>query len=192
LDISVANWAVEEGGNLVHLVYDDSPYLPVHDVSEPVDLGALLAASGVELTAGWHLVRGFLARATHESVKRDGAYDSFAFYYGEAPERVEWDSLAPTLTYSMPQGCFAGEDAERVLLDFYVTNADLGEHGHRVRVSIDGVEVASLDEWVPYHITGLAPGEHRVHLELLDALGQLEVEPFNDAERTITLTAACP
>jgi hypothetical protein len=45
-----------------------------------------------------------------------------------------------------------------------------------------------IDEWVPYYIKGLSPGELTVKLELLDVDGNAIEGPYNVVERKVTLT----
>ena len=44
-----------------------------------------------------------------------------------------------------------------------------------------------IDEWAPYYIEGLAKGEVKIKLELIDAFGNLIDTPFNPSERTVIL-----
>ena len=44
-----------------------------------------------------------------------------------------------------------------------------------------------IDEWAPYYIEGLAKGEVKIKLELIDTSGNLIDTPFNPSERTVTL-----
>ena len=44
-----------------------------------------------------------------------------------------------------------------------------------------------IDEWAPYYIEGLAKGEVKIKLELIDSSGNLIDTPFNPSERTVTL-----
>jgi len=177
---TVRHWELAQGGNHVHLIFDDHPYIPIYDVSESINLNAVLEANGIELTEGWHMVRAFLSRPTHESVKVGGhASTWFGFFYGEAPGSGPIEHDDPLLTYSRPKGCYAGADAERILLDFQVRAAELGSGGHSVRVTIDGEQIGEpLAQWVPHYIVGLEPGEHAIGLELLDASGAAVEAPF--------------
>ncbi|MCC7534837.1 MAG: hypothetical protein IT379_01415 [Deltaproteobacteria bacterium] len=199
LRIRLANWALPAGGggNHVHLIVDNHPYIRLDDVSQPLDLRALARQHlGGDLTEGSHLVRIFPSRMSHESVKANGAFAMAVIHVGRRTPAAEWtfDPRAPLLTYSRPKGCYGGNDAQRILLDYYVTNTTLAADGHRVRLSIDGQPIGEpMTSWVPYYVTNLPAGDHTFLLELLDAQGQPVAGPFNRTERRITTRAdACP
>jgi hypothetical protein len=88
--------------------------------------------------------------------------------------------------YSRPKGTYTGEDAKKVLLDFYLLNTELSEEGNKVRATINGEEFM-IDKWQPFFIEGQEMGEMTIKLELLDAKGELIPSPFNPVERTVTL-----
>src|SRR5260370_30014169 len=57
------------------------------------------------------------------------------------------DPTKPLLTYSRPKGEYKGEDADPVMIDFWLSNAKLqDERGqYRLRYSIDGGEAEVPD-----------------------------------------------
>src|SRR5216684_5243701 len=61
------------------------------------------------------------------------------------------DPTKPLLTYSRPKGEYKGEDADPIMIDFWLSNAKLqGDGGaYRVRYSIDGGEAKFIDKWEP-------------------------------------------
>lgn len=199
LRIRLSNWELPRGGggSHVHLIVDNHPYIRLDDVSSPLDLRALARQHlGGDLTEGSHLLRVFPSRMSHESVKTSGAFAMAVIHVGRRTPAAEWpfDPRAPLLTYSRPKGCYGGDDAARILLDFYVTNTTLAADGHRVRLSIDGQAIGEpITSWVPHYVTNLPAGEHTFLLELLDAAGAAVAGPFNRTERRITTRAdACP
>jgi hypothetical protein len=98
----------------------------------------------------------------------------------------EFDNSAPHMFYSRPKGEYVGENAKKVMLDFYLINTDLEDRGYLVRASINGVSF-DLDTWQPFFIEGLQEGENTITLELLDSEGELVPSPFNPVERTISV-----
>ena len=171
-------YAVAQKGPHVHLILDNEPYRPVYDVSQPFVL------KGVK--PGNHTIRAFPSTAWHESQKVPGAFTQVNFAVGKADGSVKLDPAAPTLTYSRPKGEYAGADARRILLDFYVTNAPLSEAGFKVRKTVDG-RSELLTRWEPTYLESLASGSHTIKLELLDAQGRVVPGPYNVTERTITV-----
>ena len=90
------------------------------------------------------------------------------------------------LFYSRPKGTYKGSDTEKLLLDFYLINTEISADGNKVRATIQDKEFF-IDEWAPYYIEGLAKGEVKIKLELIDSSGNLIDTPFNPSERTVTL-----
>ena len=83
--------------------------------------------------------------------------------------------------------------ADRILLDFYLTNvpaADLGAQGIRVRPTIDGHAMDDLPAWVPYYIENLPDGPHTISLQLIGRDGAPVAGPFNSTEQRITVNHA--
>jgi hypothetical protein len=109
-----------------------------------------------------------------------------------APSKAgDVDPTKPLLTYSRPKGEYKGEDADPIMIDFWLSNAKLqGEGGtFRVRYSIDGGEAKFIDKWEPIWLGGWINGKHQVKLELVDKDGNLVVNgDYNSTTREITVT----
>lgn len=190
--VALENWELEmpEGRHL-HLIVDDEPYIAIRSASQAIDLDAVMQQNlGHGLGEGTHVIRMFPSRAHHESVKRAEAFAMVVFHRGARTEGFAFDPTAPLLTYSRPKGC--NPLGERVLLDFFVTNADLAEGGTRVRWSLDGTQTGEIVRWVPHYLEHLSEGEHTVQLTLLGADGAPIPGMFNDSSRRFTVASACP
>ena len=63
----------------------------------------------------------------------------------------EVDPQKPLLTYSRPKGEYKGEDADPIMIDFWLMNAKLkGDGGdYRVRYIIDDDDPRYIDKWEP-------------------------------------------
>lgn len=166
-------------GQHIHLILGTSPYSAHYeaDFEQRVD-------------PGYHVALAFLSRSWHESVKTPEASLVRELFVGTTPGAVERADLdAPHLFYSRPKGTYTGEDTERVMLDFYLVNADLSPDGYKVRATIDDRSV-TFTRWVPYVIEGLPLGEVTIQLELLDEDDELVDSPLNPVVRKVTLEAA--
>ena len=183
---------VSPQGPHVHLIVDDEPYMAIRDLSQPLDLNALMTQYlHHELSEGTHLIRMFPSRAHHESVKSEGAFATLVVHYRSRTEGFAFDPAAPLLTYSRPKGC--NVLGSRVLLDFFVSHADLSPEGHRVRYVIDdGAASGDVTSWVPHWIENLPLGTHRIRLSLIGPDGQPVPGAFNDTTREITVAESCP
>jgi hypothetical protein len=106
------------------------------------------------------------------------------------------DKKAPLLTYSRPKGDYKLKDDPRgLMLDFYVTNARLGENDYKVRYALDGKKTAVLTRWEPvwWKWEDVGVGEHTVVLELLDKNNQpvpfkVGALDYNRTERKFRVT----
>ena len=188
---TLRNWVLgADPGNHVHFVVDNEPYMAVRDVSQPVNLSAIMQTNlGHELAPGTHVLRVFPSRPQHESVKEAGAFQVITFVYQTPTPDFAFDVRAPLLTYSRPKGC--NVVGQRVMLDFFVANTTLAADGVKVHYTIDDGVSGDITTWVPHFIENLALGEHHIRLSLVGADGQPVAGPFNDTTRTITVAASC-
>jgi hypothetical protein len=100
------------------------------------------------------------------------------------------DPTKPLLTYSRPKGEYKGEDADPIMIDFWLSNAKLqGDGGtFRVRYTIDGGEAKFIDKWDPIWLSGWISGKHQVKLELVDKDGKVvDNGGYNSTTREITV-----
>jgi hypothetical protein len=102
------------------------------------------------------------------------------------------DPKKPLLTYSRPKGEYKGEDADPIMIDFWLSNAKLkGDGGdYQVRYSVDGGAPKMLDKWEPIWLSGWISGKHRVTVELIDPKTGNVVDNggYNSTTREITIT----
>jgi len=176
-------------GPHVHVIVDNEPYIAMR-ATEPFDLAALVQTNlGHPLAEGTHVLRMFPSRGQHESVKDAGAFAVVVFNYGHGTPDFHFDPAAPLLTFSRPKGC--NPTGTHVLLDFFVSNAELGTDSYRVRYTLDGTS-GLITSWLPHWLENLSTGEHTIRLELLDVAGNPVPGMFNDTTRTFTVAETCP
>lgn len=161
-------------GQHIHLILNNNPYT-AHYESEFTK----------ELETGDYVALAFLSRSYHESLKNKSAYKLWEFSVGKEFESTI-DIQDPHLFYSRPKGIYKGDDAKRILLDFYLVNVDLTPDGYKIKAEVNGNSFI-LNKWVPYIVEGLPMGENTIKLSLLDGEGHLVKSPYNPVERTITL-----
>ncbi|MVN76403.1 hypothetical protein GO988_08705 [Hymenobacter sp. HMF4947] len=165
-------------GQHIHNIVDNQPYTAHYDTkfTKPI-------------ADGQHVVLSFLSRSYHESLKHLGAYDLRVITVGTPAADATpstFDVKAPALFYSRPKDTYAGKDAQKIMLDFYLVNTTLGDSGNKVRATINGTEFM-LNQWLPYMMEGLPAGQATIKLELLDSSGTLIPGPYNSVTRTITV-----
>ncbi len=156
-------------GQHIHFIVNNGPYSAHYDQSFSADV------------KDGDVVLAFLSRSYHESVKNPNAY--FLTQIGENPNFDLNDKL---LFYSRPKGVYKGNDAKKLLLDFYLVNTDISPTGNKVKATINDV-VFFIDEWTPYYIEGLPLGEISIKLELINNDGVLIETPFTPSLRTVIL-----
>lgn len=173
----MAEMANSMKGQHIHNIVDDLPYSAHYDTKFTKDI-----------PDGQHVVLSFLSRSYHESLKHRGAYDLRIINVGSAtpPTTPILDVKAPNLFYSRPKDTYAGADAKRIMLDFFLVNTTLEPGGNRVRATINGTEFM-LTRWMPYQMEGLPAGENTVKLELIDGAGALIPGPYNSVTRKFTV-----
>ena len=164
-------------GQHIHLIIDDQPYIAKYETKFTQDMAP-----------GHHVVLSFLSRSYHESLKHLGAYDLRMVTVGTTPDtaKMAFDVKAPTLFYSRPKDKYEGNDAKKIMLDFYLVNTTLAPDGNKVRATINGTEFM-LTSWLPYMMEGLPAGQATIKLELVDSSGTMIPGPYNSVTRTITV-----
>ncbi|HEY3874662.1 MAG TPA: hypothetical protein VGM92_04245, partial [Candidatus Kapabacteria bacterium] len=152
--------AYSKQGQHVHVIVDNKPYMANYKNGQPFDIGVL--------PAGVHTIRAFPSFSWHESIKSPHAFATRTFYVGASKDTALANNLnGPLLTYSRPKGTYMGQEDSAVLLDFYVSNATLGDSSYKVNVWIDSTKMPAILTWQPYFIKGLSKGKHHIKLELV-------------------------
>ena len=165
-EYSLANSAK---GQHIHFIVNNDPYSAHYNEK-----------FSKKLEGDSNVILAFLSRSYHESVKNKNAF--ILTQLGE--QKIDLNN--EFLFYSRPKGTYKGPDTEKLLLDFYLINTQISADGNKVRATIQDKEFI-IDEWAPYYIEGLAKGEVKIKLELIDASGNLIDTPFNPSERTVIL-----
>ena len=165
-------------GQHIHLIIDNEPYAAKYEAQFDYDIAD-----------GDHYLLAFLSRSYHESIKRTGASTVKQISVKNKTIEKEEDVKSPMLFYSRPKGTYTGKaETDKVMLDFFLANANLGDDSYKVRANINGEEHI-INIWHPYYIEGLPMGENTISLTLLDANGQKANVPLNPVTRKFTLKA---
>ncbi len=162
-------------GQHIHLIANNAPYSAQYTDEFDYPLGH-----------GDFYILGFLSRSYHESIKTtDAHWLKKAHVHGNSIKNPK-DVTEAMVFYSRPKGTYVGKAAtEKVMLDFYLANVTLGAD-YKVQVDING-ETHMVDKWQPYYIEGMAMGQNKVKLTLVDANGAKVNTPLNPVERVFTL-----
>lgn len=186
--------AVSNMGQTVHVVVDNTPYFPVNEPAiDPFDEGGFYYDMSYKfqlphsLKEGMHTVRMFPARSFGESLKGENTFAAINFYVGNQSDNPGMDLSKPFITYNEPSEQMYLVEGKPVLLDFYVSNAELSPDGYKVRLTVDGKVVRTISSWQPYYIYGLKKGHHTVQLELIDNNNKVVSGLFNTVKQSITV-----
>lgn len=178
-------------GNHIHVILDNQPYEAYYDLDKEFELR--------NVAEGEHTLRVFPSRPWHESYKNEGAFQMVRFSVkngGDAakptttaagntmatPEGKDMkmslagnvDPAKPLLTFSRPKGEYKDDDADAIMVDFWLANGKLtGDGGeYRVKYTVDNGEPRFIDKWAPIWLTGWTAGRHVIALELVDKDGK--------------------
>ncbi len=160
-------------GQHVHVIVDNDPYAAKYTSDFEFDIAD-----------GNHNLLAFLSRSYHESIKTKKAHivQNITVKDGSI---VDTENITkPALFYSRPKGTYVGKDTEKVMLDFYLVNANLGEK-YVVEATING-DKFQLNTWQPYFLEELPMGENKITLRLLEN-GRPLSGPQTEVTRIFTL-----
>jgi hypothetical protein len=161
-------------GQHIHLILNNQPYQAKYTSSFKDTL-----------KPGHYVALSFLSRSYHESIKHFDAYDLRQFTIGDVKEEKQ-DLTKPMLFYSRPKGEYKGKETKKVLLDFYLVNAALGQNQFKVKATINN-DTITLTEWKGYVIEGLPLGKNKIKLELFDSHNKAVEGAYGIIEREISL-----
>ncbi len=141
---------------------------------------------------GEYLLLSFLSRSYHESIKNGTAALAKKVNFKDGKLAAQEDIKDAMLFYSRPKGTYTGDDAKKVMLDFFIVNTELSETGNQVKVTVNSEEIATVTEWKPYFLENLPMGKNSVTLELVDAEGNTIEAPHNPVTREFDLMEVAP
>ena len=178
-DASTKMCANSDKGQHIHLIIDDQPYAAEYapEFEYPI-------------SDGEHIILAFLSRSYHESIKNGQAYIAQKVTIKNGSIVKSEDIKEPMLFYSRPKGDYVGKSqTDKVMLDFFLINATLGENAYQLAVDVNHEHTFYLTNWEPYYLENLPMGKNMVKLMLIDSQGDPVKSPYNPIERTFELKA---
>ncbi|MEP6742995.1 MAG: hypothetical protein ABJB61_10895 [bacterium] len=205
-------------GNHIHVILDNQPYEAYYELNEPFELRNVISGKHtlrVFPSRPWHesykndgafqMVEftvkggGDAAKPTTTNTGQTMANNNSSTTPKPAREGKdvassnagELDATKPLLTYSRPKGEYKAEDADPIMIDFWLTGGKLkGDGGeYRVRYIVDDDDAKYIDKWEPIWLSGWINGKHSVRLELIDKDGKpVDNGGYNTTTREITVT----
>lgn len=172
-DAPQKNCANSKEGQHLHLIVGTDPYIAKYESSFTQDI-----------PDGEHYLLCFLSRSYHESIKTQAAHKAARVTVAKGSITKSANIEGPMLFYSRPKGLYSGDDARKVMLDFYLVNTDMT--GYKIEANING-EKHILDTWQPYYIEGLPEGDNTIKLTLQDSTGAMVKAPLNPVSRTFKI-----
>lgn len=141
-------------GQHIHLIVDNQPYAAKY-----------VSKFDHRLVDGDHMVLAFLSRSYHESIKTKAAHILKKVRVIDNRIVASSNPGEALVTYSRPKGTYVGADTKKVMLDYYISNAELGTNSYSLDVNING-ETHNVTKWQPMYIEGLPMGENKITLSL--------------------------
>lgn len=183
-------------GNHIHVILDNQPYEAYYETGQPFELRNVSEGKHtlrVFASRPWHesyknegcfQMVEFTVKGGGDATKPTTTNDGQTVAAASPDPSREGKAMAastagpidpakPLLTYSRPKGEYKGEDADPIMIDFWLSNAKLQSDGgeYRVRYSVDGGVARFIDTWKPIWLTGWTNGKHTVTVELVDKSG---------------------
>jgi len=200
-------------GNHVHVILDNQPYEAYYEMGQPFELRNVAAGKHtlrVFPSRPWHesykndgafqmvtfTVKGGgdaskpTTTSSGQTVASPSATPAREGKDFPPSTAGDVDATKPLLTYSRPKGEYKAEDADPIMIDFWLSGAKLqGDGGeYRVRYIVDDDEPKFIDKWEPIWLSGWTNGKHSVRLELLDKDSKpVDNGGYNTTSREITV-----
>lgn len=186
-DANTKMCANSDKGQHIHFILDNEPYAALYEPKHEISL-----EKGSE-----HYLLAFLSRSYHESVKSEGASFVYHFKVDENGNIKKLDApKEPLLFYSRPKGKYVGiKETDKLLLDFFVWNTEIGEDGNHVLAHIKGNGVdttMNINKWQAYFLHNMPMGTPSITLTLVDKDGNEVEGPMSKVTREFTLAAEEP
>lgn len=205
-------------GNHIHVILDNQPYEAYYELGQPFEMRNVTAGKHtlrVFPSRPWHesykddgafqmvtfTVKGGgdatkpTTTNTGQTVASPSPNASPATPPREGKDYAastagDVDPAKPLLTYSRPKGEYKGEDADPIMIDFWLVGGKLQSEGgeYRVRYIVDDDEPRFIDKWAPIWLLGWLSGKHTVLVELVDKGGRpVDNGGYNSTKREITV-----
>lgn len=166
-------------GQHIHFILDNEPYAALY---EPMHTFKVAKNSS-------HILLSFLSRSYHLSLKNKEAMALVKFDVDDKGNvKMSEAPSTPMLFYSRPKGDYLGNDANDILLDFYVVNAPLAADKYKVVATVNN-KTFTIDTWQPYLIQHLPLGTNNIQLQLVDSAGNAVSGNFTAVSREFKLAS---
>ncbi len=161
--IRVSNFTLAQGGNRVHVAFDNTRAQLVYDTSRPLRFRPV--------KPGGHTLRAFAVRADGTLFKNPEAFQMVSFSVMQPDQNNIPTPDEPVLTVSSPRSIsFDGPAALRVPFDYRVDNVVLTPNGYRLRYSLNGRETVTHEPG-PILFAGLDSVTNRLIAQVVDIEG---------------------
>src|SRR6185503_5048725 len=204
-------------GNHIHVILDNQPYEAYYELGQPFELRNVSEGRHtlrVFPSRPWHesyknegafqmvefTVKGGGDASKPTTTNAGKVMASPTVAAGATPAREgkdfsasqagKVDATKPLLTYSRPKGDYKGDEADPLMIDFWLSNAKLkGDGGeYQVRYAVDRAAPRTIDKWEPIWLSGWINGQHSIKLELLDKDGNVvDNGGYNTTTREINI-----
>ncbi len=171
--VSPEDW--KEKGISVQFILDQQQYFSF-------EKDTLVSFSG--FTPGAHAVIGLICNSNGITNKDENSLVIRNFYYKQETQSLLQNDKPLLIVCQPNKKMFRGQEADQILFDFRVINAELGS-GYRLHYNLDGQDVYLDEEKHVWIENARKPGDHLLKVTLETEAGNAVLDnPFNDITRT--------
>lgn len=117
-----------------------------------------------ELQKGENYLLAYLCRSYKISVKNRKSSVFLKFTTDDAHGKVKQKVSESFVHLNTPRNGDFYTQTQKVLLDFYLLNLQIGDQGNYLKVTVDQHEF-NINKWKAYSISGLSLGEHKITVQ---------------------------
>jgi len=116
----------------------------------------------------------FLCRSYNESLKSKLAHQQFSFNRKQKKLVLETQNVPYVLLNSpAPEEAYNFSEIERLMLDFYVFNADISPRLYKLKLIVNNEQNVAINKWQTYSLDFLDSGAHEFELQFYDPQNRL-------------------
>jgi hypothetical protein len=189
LRLRAKGFALEPAGRRIAVVLDDYRVRYVASLPTSIALGDLVPADR-DLGSGSHELVAMLVSESGELMgSQEGAEPVATARFWVGPEEpTSFEPVRPRLVYVEPQGTYNGESrVASARLDYIVLGGDPTLSVRATRRSTAGTRSESSVIQSPQQIIGLASGDYRFELTLVDTTGAAPKSGASSVARVVTV-----
>ncbi len=165
-----------KSGQYIGVIIDNNPPVKIFKTTYRKKLGD-----------GGHRIFAYLGTSYDQAIKTPKAFISKKITVkNNSLVKVYQMNNFPELFCTSPAGNYPTLVADKVLLDFYLLNANI-DSNHKIQLTINDGQSFIISQAKPFYMTGLPYGENEIELMLVNGNGDMIRMPRNPVKRSFIL-----